>query len=151
MHKQFFLVFRQNIWKKDGVQKVLFVFTGVVHNCHYVGNLCNFATEILWCPIYILQPTYARTVRTIGSILYTYVECNSQYFILLILISIRYGFIFPLYVYYFFDIPRISATYFCGIPFTSKTITYLLGLQIASTSTATALSSICGIVSSTTQ
>ncbi|ODN03734.1 Ubiquitin-associated domain-containing protein 2 [Orchesella cincta] len=58
-----------------------------------------------------------------------------------------YGLIFPLYVNYFLDIPRIAVSSFIGIPVTGKTVTYLLGLQIASTSHATVISALCGLVS----
>ncbi|GLH07449.1 hypothetical protein R5R35_014251 [Gryllus longicercus] len=57
-----------------------------------------------------------------------------------------YGLIFPLFVSYFFDIPRVAQTHFLGIPVTGKTLTYLLGLQVCSTSMATAISGVCGII-----
>nr|CAD7432603.1 unnamed protein product [Timema monikensis] len=56
-----------------------------------------------------------------------------------------YGLIFPLFVSFFFDIPRVAHTYILGIPVTGKTLTYLLGLQICSTSLAAAISGLCGI------
>ncbi|XP_066988751.1 ubiquitin-associated domain-containing protein 2-like [Macrobrachium rosenbergii] len=57
-----------------------------------------------------------------------------------------YGVIFPLFVNYLFDIPRVAQTSVLGIPITGKTLTYLLGLQVCSTSPATAISAFCGIV-----
>nr|XP_027207029.1 ubiquitin-associated domain-containing protein 2-like [Penaeus vannamei] len=57
-----------------------------------------------------------------------------------------YGMIFPLFVNYLFDIPRVAQTSVLGIPITGKTLTYLLGLQVCSTSPATATSALCGII-----
>ncbi|XP_067006837.1 ubiquitin-associated domain-containing protein 2 [Anabrus simplex] len=57
-----------------------------------------------------------------------------------------YGLIFPLFVSYFFDVPRVAQTQVLGIPVTGKTLTYLLGLQVCSTSLATVISGLCGIV-----
>ncbi|XP_069690519.1 ubiquitin-associated domain-containing protein 2-like isoform X1 [Periplaneta americana] len=57
-----------------------------------------------------------------------------------------YGLIFPLFVSFFFDVPRVAQTHILGIPVTGKTLTYLLGLQVCSTSVATAISGLCGIV-----
>nr|CAD7196854.1 unnamed protein product [Timema douglasi] len=56
-----------------------------------------------------------------------------------------YGLIFPLFVSFFFDIPRVAHTYILGIPVTGKTLTYLLGLQVCSTSLSAAISGLCGI------
>ncbi|CAG0899612.1 unnamed protein product [Darwinula stevensoni] len=57
-----------------------------------------------------------------------------------------YMLIFPLYAYYFFDIPRVTRTYIMGIPVTDKTLTYLLGLQICSSSIGTFISALSGLV-----
>ncbi|XP_023702139.1 ubiquitin-associated domain-containing protein 2 isoform X1 [Cryptotermes secundus] len=57
-----------------------------------------------------------------------------------------YGLIFPLFVSFFFDVPRVAQTHILGIPVTGKTLTYFLGLQVCSTSAATAISGLCGIV-----
>jgi len=57
-----------------------------------------------------------------------------------------YSLLFPLYVSYYLDIPRVTVTHILGIPVTGKTVTYLLGLQIACTSQATVISSLCGLV-----
>lgn len=54
--------------------------------------------------------------------------------------------IFPLFVNYLFDIPRVAQTSVLGVPITGKTLTYLLGLQVCSTSAATAISAFSGIV-----
>lgn len=56
-----------------------------------------------------------------------------------------YGVIFPWFVAYLFDIPRVAQTRILGVPITGKTLTYLLGLQVCSTSPATAISALCGL------
>ncbi|CAB3370442.1 Hypothetical predicted protein [Cloeon dipterum] len=56
-----------------------------------------------------------------------------------------YCLIFPLFVNFFFDIPRIVTTHVVGIPITGKTLTYILGLQVCSTSSANAVTALCGI------
>lgn len=56
-----------------------------------------------------------------------------------------YGLIFPLFVNFFFDIPRVATTHVLGVPITGKTLTYLLGLQVCSTSTASFVSGLCGV------
>lgn len=60
----------------------------------------------------------------------------------------RYGLIFPLFVPYLCDIPRITRTHILGIPVTGKTLTYLVGLQVCSTSIPTAVSAFCSVVRS---
>jgi len=57
-----------------------------------------------------------------------------------------YGLIFPLFVNYFFDIPRVAQTHILGVPVTGKTLTYLLGLQVAFASSATSVSALCGLL-----
>jgi hypothetical protein len=42
-----------------------------------------------------------------------------------------FSLVFPLFVTYFMEIPRITVTKFFGVPITLKTLTYLLGLQMA--------------------
>ncbi|XP_023229781.1 ubiquitin-associated domain-containing protein 2-like isoform X2 [Centruroides sculpturatus] len=42
-----------------------------------------------------------------------------------------YELIFPLFVNYFLDIPRVAQIHIMGVPVTGKTLTYLLGLQLA--------------------
>ncbi|XP_049799306.1 uncharacterized protein LOC126234621 isoform X1 [Schistocerca nitens] len=56
-----------------------------------------------------------------------------------------YGLIFPLFVSFFFDVPRVAQTHILGIPITGKTLTYLLGLQLCSSSFANGISAVCGI------
>jgi len=56
-----------------------------------------------------------------------------------------YGLIFPLFVPYLFNIPRITRTHVLGIPITGKTLTYLIGLQVCSTSIPTVVSALCSI------
>ncbi|KAF0301589.1 Ubiquitin-associated domain-containing protein 2 [Amphibalanus amphitrite] len=56
-----------------------------------------------------------------------------------------YGLVFPLFVPYLFDVPRVTTTHILGAPVTGKTLTYLIGLQICSTSAAAGLSAACGI------
>ena len=60
---------------------------------------------------------------------------------------VRYGLVFPLFVPYLFDVPRVTTTHVLGAPVTGKTLTYLIGLQICSTSAAAGVSAACGIVS----
>lgn len=57
-----------------------------------------------------------------------------------------YGLIFPLFVNYYMDIPRVAQTYILGVPVTGKTLTYLLGLQVMSTNKASMLSGICSLI-----
>ena len=57
-----------------------------------------------------------------------------------------YGLIFPLFVPYLCDIPRSTRTHILGVPVTGKTLTYLVGLQVCSTSIPTAISALCSIV-----
>ncbi|KAL3847407.1 hypothetical protein ACJMK2_018320 [Sinanodonta woodiana] len=55
--------------------------------------------------------------------------------------------IYPLFVLYFCDIPRVALSQVWGIPFTGKSIIYILGLQAASTSLESFIVAVCGIVS----
>lgn len=59
----------------------------------------------------------------------------------------RYELIFPLFVPYLLDVPRVTRTHILGIPITGKTVVYLVGLQVCSTSLPTAITAICCIVS----
>lgn len=54
---------------------------------------------------------------------------------------------FPLYVNYYFDIPRVKISNFLGLPISKKSLMYFLGLQILSTSYETGLAAFFGIVS----
>ncbi|XP_074657779.1 ubiquitin-associated domain-containing protein 2-like [Tubulanus polymorphus] len=58
-----------------------------------------------------------------------------------------YGLLFPMFVPFFCDMPRVAMTHIWGIPVTGKSFMYILGLQITSTSTESILVGICGIVS----
>ncbi|XP_013415280.1 ubiquitin-associated domain-containing protein 2 [Lingula anatina] len=57
------------------------------------------------------------------------------------------SFLFPLFVPFFCDIPRVAVTNILGIPVTGKTFTYILGFQIASTSIESVLVAGCGLIS----
>ncbi|XP_067143588.1 ubiquitin-associated domain-containing protein 2-like isoform X1 [Centruroides vittatus] len=54
-----------------------------------------------------------------------------------------YELIFPLFVNYFLDIPRVAQIHIMGVPVTGKTLTYLLGLQIMSTNRGCMVTGIC--------
>ena len=71
---------------------------------------------------------------------------HCTFMILIFFIYFRYGVIFPLFVSYFCDIPPVAQTSIIGIPITGKTLTYLLGLQLAWSSPASAISALCGLV-----
>lgn len=66
---------------------------------------------------------------------------NAQYFVP------RYCLIFPIFVNFYFDIPRVVTTHVLGFPVTGKTLTYILGLQVCSTSSANLVTALCGLVS----
>jgi hypothetical protein len=55
--------------------------------------------------------------------------------------------VFPLFVYFWYDIPRGAQTSLLGIPITAKTLTYLIGFQVAGSSMNTAVGALCGLVS----
>ncbi|ESP04824.1 hypothetical protein LOTGIDRAFT_109671, partial [Lottia gigantea] len=55
-------------------------------------------------------------------------------------------FVFPLFIPYYFDIPRVAMTTILGVPVTGKTFTYILGLQIASTTAESRLAALCSII-----
>ncbi|XP_048746527.1 ubiquitin-associated domain-containing protein 2-like [Ostrea edulis] len=55
-------------------------------------------------------------------------------------------FIYPFFVPYFLDIPRIELGNVLGIPMTGKSFQYFLGLQVASGSLETVIVAICGII-----
>ncbi|KAL1440885.1 hypothetical protein MTO96_009056 [Rhipicephalus appendiculatus] len=57
-----------------------------------------------------------------------------------------YALVFSLFVNYLLDIPRVTQSYVLGIPVTGKTLTYLLGLQVLSTSKETAICGLCSLV-----
>ncbi|GAB6019829.1 hypothetical protein CHUAL_001369 [Chamberlinius hualienensis] len=63
-----------------------------------------------------------------------------------LIISGPFGLIFPLFVNYFCDIPRVAQTHILGVPITGKTLTYCLGLQMISSSVSSCVSGTCGIL-----
>ncbi|RWS30354.1 Ubiquitin-associated domain-containing protein 2-like protein [Leptotrombidium deliense] len=54
--------------------------------------------------------------------------------------------IFPLFINYLIDIPKVTHTYILGIPVTGKSLTYVLGLQVLSSSRGSVICSICGLI-----
>ncbi|VEL36573.1 unnamed protein product [Protopolystoma xenopodis] len=64
-----------------------------------------------------------------------------------ILPSGPYSIIFPFFVPYFFEIPRVPVAYIVGIPITGKSFPYIFGLQVASSSPESMLVCLCGLVS----
>jgi membrane associated rhomboid family serine protease len=58
-----------------------------------------------------------------------------------------YGAIFPLFVPYFCDVPRVAVTHVLHIPVTGKSLNYVIGLQMASGSPESLLLALCGIIS----
>lgn len=58
-----------------------------------------------------------------------------------------WGPVFALYIPYFCDIPRVAVTHLWGIPFTGKSVTYIVGLQMMSTSVESLLLAACGVLS----
>lgn len=57
-----------------------------------------------------------------------------------------YALVFSFFVNYLLDIPRVAQSYVLGVPVTGKTLTYLLGLQVLSTSKETAVCGLCSLV-----
>lgn len=57
-----------------------------------------------------------------------------------------YPLVFSLFINYLLDIPRVTQSYVLGIPVTGKTLTYLLGLQVISTSKEATLCGFCSLV-----
>jgi hypothetical protein len=54
--------------------------------------------------------------------------------------------IFSLFINYFLDIPRITQTHILGIPVTGKTLTYLLGLQVITSSRGSLITCASGLL-----
>ncbi|XP_071949496.1 ubiquitin-associated domain-containing protein 2-like isoform X1 [Antedon mediterranea] len=50
------------------------------------------------------------------------------------------------FVKFYMDVPRTNAASICGIPFSSKSITYFMGLQIVFLEPMNAIFSVCGIL-----
>ncbi|CAG0925061.1 unnamed protein product [Notodromas monacha] len=57
-----------------------------------------------------------------------------------------YSLVFPLFVYFWYDVPKGAGTHLVGIPITAKTFTYLLGFQVVGTSVNSAIGAFCGIM-----
>jgi len=57
--------------------------------------------------------------------------------------------IYPLFVPYYCDIPRVALSHLWGIPMTGKSLSYILGLQAASSSPESIVMALCGLVSET--
>lgn len=57
-----------------------------------------------------------------------------------------FGLVFPLFINYFLDIPRVAQAFIMGVPVTGKTLTYLLGLQMISTSRESMLTGVCCLI-----
>ncbi|KAL5005185.1 hypothetical protein ScPMuIL_018641 [Solemya velum] len=53
--------------------------------------------------------------------------------------------VYPFFVTYFSDIPRVAVGHVWGIPVTGKSLVYILGLQVASGSTESFMVGVCGI------
>jgi len=58
-----------------------------------------------------------------------------------------WGTVFAMFVPYFCEIPRVAVMHLWGIPFTGKSITYIIGLQMLSSSLESLLLAICGLLS----
>ncbi|VDI38988.1 ubiquitin-associated domain-containing protein 2-like isoform X2 [Mytilus galloprovincialis] len=55
--------------------------------------------------------------------------------------------LYPLFIPYYCEVPRVVFGHIFGIPMTGKSFHYILGLQIASTSKESILVAICGLLS----
>lgn len=55
--------------------------------------------------------------------------------------------LYPLFIPYYFEVPRVVFGHIFGIPMTGKSFHYILGLQIASSSKESILVALCGIIS----
>jgi hypothetical protein len=54
--------------------------------------------------------------------------------------------ILPFFVNYFMDMPRITQSHFLGIPITGKTLTYVLGFQVISSSAGSLVTAACSLI-----
>ncbi|CAG0897478.1 unnamed protein product [Cyprideis torosa] len=61
-----------------------------------------------------------------------------------------YALLFPLYVYYFLDIPRVTRSHILGLPVTGKTLTYLIGIQMVASGGLSWISALCCLVACAT-
>ncbi|GFN74173.1 hypothetical protein PoB_000067900, partial [Plakobranchus ocellatus] len=57
-----------------------------------------------------------------------------------------YSFVFPMYIPFYFSVPRVALTRIMGVPVTGKTLNYILGLQMASSKVETMLVVLCAVV-----
>ncbi|RWS13588.1 Ubiquitin-associated domain-containing protein 2-like protein [Dinothrombium tinctorium] len=57
-----------------------------------------------------------------------------------------FSIIFPLFINYLLDIPKVTQTHILGIPVTGKSLTYVLGLQVLSSSRGSLICSVCGLL-----
>lgn len=55
--------------------------------------------------------------------------------------------LYPLFIPYYFEVPRVVFGHIFGIPMTGKSLHYIIGLQIASSSKESILVAICGLLS----
>jgi len=58
-----------------------------------------------------------------------------------------WGAVFALFIPYFSDIPRVAVMHVWGIPVTGKSVTYIIGLQMMSSSLESLLLALCGLLS----
>ncbi|GFR87760.1 ubiquitin-associated domain-containing protein 2 [Elysia marginata] len=58
-----------------------------------------------------------------------------------------FSFVFPLYVPFYFTVPRVALTRIMGVPVTGKTLNYILGLQMISSEVETTLVVVCAVLS----
>ncbi|XP_053404477.1 ubiquitin-associated domain-containing protein 2-like [Mercenaria mercenaria] len=54
--------------------------------------------------------------------------------------------IYPMFVPFYCDIPRVALSHIWGVPMTGKSISYILGLQAASSSPESLLVALCGLM-----
>ncbi|WAR03257.1 UBAC2-like protein [Mya arenaria] len=54
--------------------------------------------------------------------------------------------IYPMFVPFYCDIPRVPLSHIWGVPMTGKSISYILGLQAASSSPGSMVVAICGLL-----
>ncbi|XP_033730677.1 ubiquitin-associated domain-containing protein 2-like [Pecten maximus] len=53
--------------------------------------------------------------------------------------------VYPLFIPYHFDIPRVALGHILGVPVTGKSFQYFLGLQLASGSAESVIVAVCGL------
>lgn len=57
-----------------------------------------------------------------------------------------FSFVFPLYVPFYYTVPRVALTRIMGVPVTGKTLNYILGLQMVSSEVETLLVVVCAVL-----